>query len=222
MRFSLHLSPPDGLVPFDYQHHLTGAFWKFLGEGIEHDQTSLYSLSFLTGGRPARGGLAFPNGATWTVSAPDPDLHRRLLGGVMRDPRLAFGMRIDEVREVPVPTFGLMQRFRVNGAVLARGKRDDGTQEHLLFGDDHADVALTRSLRWKLHLAGRDDLAETAEMRFDRTYERARTKLVAIKGMRYRCSECPVLVSGDPEAVGFAFLVGAGELTGSCLGALTL
>ncbi|MBE2187531.1 MAG: CRISPR-associated protein Cas6 [Rhodothermales bacterium] len=227
MRLRLRLSPSHGFVPFDYQHELTRAFWRWVKDGKEHDETSLYSLSFLSGGRPTRTRegtpvLDFSDGATWTISGPYPDLHRRLLRGVMDDPLAGWGMRVEEVHEQPLPEFGVLQRFRVNGAVLVREKRDDGSQEHLRWDDPQADEALTRVFRWKLHLAGRDDLAETAEMRFDRTYDGARTKLVTLKGLKYRCNECPVLVLGEPEAVLFAYLVGAGELTGSCLGALTL
>lgn len=239
MRLRLRLSPNRQPVPFDYQHDLTRAFWRWVKDGKEHDETSLYSLSFLSGGRvirpsrttpgvssrrPPSGAphLDFPDGATWTISGPFADLHRRLLRGVMDAPEVGWGMRVEEVHEMPLPELGVLQRFRVNGAVLVREKRDDGSQEHLLWDDPRADEALTRVFRWKLHLAGRDDLADTAEMRFDRTYDGARTKLVKVKGLSYRCSECPVLVMGEPEAVLFAYLVGAGELTGSCLGALTL
>jgi len=239
MRLRLRLSPNTEPVPFDYQHDLTRAFWRWVKQGKEHDETSLYSLSFLTGGhavhpRPTEPGVStrrakqepptldFPEGAEWTISGPHPDLHRRLMRGVMADPRVGWGMRVNEVREEPLPDMGTLQRFRVNGAVLVRAEREDERQDHLLWDDPRADDALTRVFRWKLHLAGRDDLARSAEMRFDRTYGGARSKLVTIKGLRFRCSECPVLVHGDPEAVAFAYLVGAGELTGSCLGALTL
>lgn len=227
MRLRLRLSASHGLVPFDYQHRLTSRFWQWLGPSDDHDDTSLYSLSFLSGGRATRTRndrpmLDFPDGATWTVSAPFPDLHRRLMQGVFQDPVLDWGMRVEEIHDEPLPALGVMQRFRVNGAVLVRAEREDGTQEHLTWDDPAADEALTRVFRWKLHLAGRDDLVETAQMRFDRDYPKARTKLVSIKGLKYRCNECPVLVMGEPEAVLFAYLVGAGELTGSCLGALTL
>ena len=138
----------------------------------------------------------------------------------MQDPEVAYGLRVFEVQEQAVPAFSGCYRFLVDGPVLARRKRDDGGQEYLLWDDPAADAALTRVLRWKLKRAGYagDDLEATVQ--FDRTYARPRSKLATIKGIRHKGSECPVVVTGTPEAVRFAWLVGAGELTGSGFGAL--
>ena len=86
--------------------------------------------------------------------------------------------------------------------------------------DDRADDALTRIFRWKMSLAGLDGEHLASTMRFDRTYVRPRSKLVTIKDIKHRGSECPVIVEGTPEALRFAWLVGAGELTGSGCGGL--
>ena len=129
-------------------------------------------------------------------------------------------MRVYEVREQITPGFGPAARFLVDGAVLTRRNRDGGGRDHLTFRDPDADGTLTRTLRRRLETAGLegDHLDTTA--RFDGGYEKARTKLVTLKGVRYRTSECPVIIEGTPEAVQAAWLVGVGELTGMGLGAL--
>jgi hypothetical protein len=47
MRIKLLLTPNIPIVPFSYQHHITGAFHRWLGENQLHDGTSLYSLGWL-------------------------------------------------------------------------------------------------------------------------------------------------------------------------------
>ena len=129
-------------------------------------------------------------------------------------------MRVVEAREQAVPAFGEAYRFKVDGPVVARRDREDGSKAYLLWDEAAADEALTRALRWKLQAAGFEGSAQEATVRFDRSYGRARTKLAQIKGVKHKGSECPVIVEGTPEAVRFAWLVGVGELTGSGFGAL--
>lgn len=80
MRLHFQLTPNTRTVPFNYQHFLTGAFHKWLGNKIFHDGISLYSLSWLHGGvtmregRRIEGGLDIPRGARWFISAHDETL----------------------------------------------------------------------------------------------------------------------------------------------------
>ncbi|HKJ32466.1 MAG TPA: CRISPR-associated endoribonuclease Cas6, partial [Balneolales bacterium] len=86
--------------------------------------------------------------------------------------------------------------------------------------DEEADAALTRVLRKKLEKAGYETKDREVMVGFDRSYPKAKTKLVDIKGIKMKASMCPVIVQGTPEAVQFAWNVGVGELTGSGFGAL--
>lgn len=220
MRLHLRLSPNTAPVPFDHLHHLTGALHKWLGENSVHDGLSLYSFGWLKGAKPVKHGLQFPGGAGWSVSFLDDDLGDRLRQGIRRDPEALAGMRVYEIRELITPGFGPAARFLVDGAVLTRRNRDDGGRDHLTYRDEAADETLTRTLRTRLAAAGLDGAHLETTVRFDRSFEKARTKLVTLRGTRYRTSECPVVVEGTPEAVRSAWLVGVGELTGMGLGAL--
>ena len=220
MRFSLRMSPNTRQVPFDHLHHLTGRIHSWLGRNELHDGTSLYSFTWLEGSKPRKDGLMFPGGAEWAVSFFDPDAARRLVEGIRSDQEVAYGMRVYEIQEQSPPPVSSKASFLVSGPVVLRAKRDDGSDEYVLWNDDRADDALTRIFRWKLQLAGFEGKHLESAMRFDRTYARPRSKLVRIKGICHRGSECPVIVEGTPEAVRFAWLVGAGELTGSGCGGL--
>lgn len=220
MRLNLQLTGNTEPVPYDHLHRLTGTLHKWLGANRLHDGLSLYSFGWLKGGRARDGHLVFPQGATWRISFYDAEAARALLAGILRDPAVAYGMRVYEVKEQAAPQFSGRYRFKVDGPVLARRTREDGGHDYLLHDDPAADDALTRVLRWKLQRAGFEDAHLDATARFDRTYRGARTKLACIKGIRHKGSECPVVVDGTPGAVRFAWLVGVGELTGSGFGAL--
>jgi CRISPR-associated endoribonuclease Cas6 len=222
MRLNLRLTGNTEPVPFDHLHRLTGALHKWLGtDNPEHDGLSLYSFGWLTGGKPeGRAMLTFARGAGWFVGFHDADAARRVLDGILRDPEVTHGMRVFEVQEQPVPHFSGCYRFKVAGPVVARTHREGGGRDYLLWDDPRAADALTRVLRHKLEVAGFGGEHLDARVQFDGAYPGARTKLVTIKGISHKASLCPVVVTGTPEAVRFAWEVGVGELTGSGCGAL--
>ena len=221
MRLNLRLTGNTEPVPFNHLHHLTGALHKWLGDNHVHDGLSLYSFGWLGGAESQNGHLTFPQGTRWRVSFHNAGLAKRCIDGIMQDPMVAFGMRVFEVKEQATPTFSGCYRFKTDRApVIARRRRDDGSREYLLWDDGDADAVLTRTLRHKLKTAGFEGEHLGAEVQFDRTYQGARTKLATIKGVKHKGSLCPVVVTGTPEAVQFAWTVGVGELTGSGFGAL--
>ncbi|MEZ0606868.1 CRISPR-associated endoribonuclease Cas6 [Fibrella sp. WM1] len=221
MRLQLHLSPNTQPVPYDHLHNLTGAIHKWLGPNEQHDGQSLYSFGWLRGGESSRGALRFPQGASWTISFHDVQRAKQLLGGLLEEPLVMFGMVVIEVREVAPPRFGDFYQFYTDGSsILARQKRADGSRAYLLWDDPTADEVLTTSLQRKLALAGFDANQQQVRVRFDRDYALARTRKSTIKGVHHRGSECPVIVEGSPEALHFTWLVGMGDLTGSGFGAL--
>ena len=221
MRIQLQLSPSTEPVPFNHLHQLTGAIHKWLGDNAAHDGLSLYSFGWLRGGQPRRESLHFPTGANWNISFFDDELARQLLKGILEDPSVAHGMAVQEVREIAPPSFGRQHIFATDGsAVLARRKRDDGSREYLLWDTLAANDVLTHLLRKKLEVAGFSGEHLDARVAFDRAYARPRPRMVTIKGIKHKGSECPVIVEGTPEAIQFAWLVGVGDLTGSGFGAL--
>lgn len=220
MRLHLHLTPSMQPVPFDYLHFLTGAFHKWIGHNDWHDGLSLYSLSWLHGSRFNRrdNTLSFSDGARWSISAHDEAILEAVVNGIARDAEVCCGMRVVEVQAQGTPDFGERFVFRAGSPVLARGKEIEGRVAHHIFSDPDADAVLTQTLRHKLDKAGLP--SQNATARFDRTYRGAKTKLLRINGIANVASLCPVIIEGTPEAVQFAWNVGAGHLTGSGFGCL--
>jgi len=225
MRLNLTLSPNTEPVSFNHLHKLTGTLHKWLGPDNDlHDGPSLYSVGWLKGGQKDGDFLTFPEGARWRLSFFDERAAKSVLEGILDDPSVFAGMRVTEAQQQTTPAFSGGYRFEVDGPVLARRRRDDGSREYLLYDDERADAALTRTLRRKIEAAGLDIDPSEVKVRFDRGYDGADTKLATIEkdghAIKHRGSECPVIVEGPPEASRFAWCVGVGELTGSGFGAL--
>lgn len=217
MRLYFDLTPNTEPVPFDYQHFLIGAFHKWLGKNELHDGVSLYSLSWLSNGNRDGNSLNFPKGARWFLSCFDPDLCKKVLSAALIDPDVCCGMKVNEIQIAETPHFSNNQRFVVATPVLIRTFDGVGLK-HLTFADADADKLLTQTLCTKLKHAGIS--CSGVKVQFDHTYQNPRTRLVTIKGIHNKASLCPVVVSGSPESVSFAWDVGVGHSTGSGFGAL--
>ena len=221
MRIRLIVSPPNRIISWDYQHDLTRWLHQRLGENDIHDGTSLYSTGYLGRGKSIGDeGLAFPTGTTWELSFHDSQIGHRLTDNIDADPNFIYGMRILNVERLMTPRFAPTFRFRAASPILVREKREDGTQDHLLWNEPKADELLTKVFRYKMSLAGLSEADQQSWIGFDRSYTKAHEKLVTIKGIQLKTSICPVIVNGTPDAVRFCWNVGAGHLTGSCLGPL--
>lgn len=204
------------ILHFDYQHELLRTIHRWIPNNNIHDETSLYSISWLRGAKPVEGGLIFPNGAEWAVGFHDERIAKHLLVGVLRQSETTFGMKVADVQIIETPDFPHAMRFSLASPALI--KHFDGTTiRHLTFSDKNADAVMTNAMRTKLRAAG---LPEHVSIRFDRTYPRAKTKVVNIKGIGNRANLCPVIVEGTPETVGFAWTVGVGHCTGAGFGAV--
>lgn len=218
MRVYLKLSRNKEIVPFDHQVNMVGAFHKWLGKNEVHDGLSLYSLSWLRGGKGlGKNGLVFPDGADWFISAHDTELIKKVVNGILDDPQVAFGMKVVEVtlRETPVCESG--SRFYLGSPILV--KRNVGEkQKHFTFDEVEADAILTESFHFKLLKAGLS--ISGAVVRFDRSHPAAKTKLSTYRNIKNKVNYCPVIVEGSPEQIGFAWDVGVGNSTGIGFGSL--
>jgi len=221
MRLHLKLTPNKKPVPFNYQHQLTGALHKWLGENELHDKISLYSFSWLRGkAERVDAGLNFPDGARWFISFWEDEHTKKLKDGILREPEVIFGMEVSKIKEQTIPEFSDNYRFKVASPVLVRSNQDDGSRKHLLYDEKEADEILTKRMKAKLEAANFDKTESKISISFDRSYPNPQTKLVDIKGTKLRANVCPVKIKGSSDAIKFAWNVGVGELTGSGFGAI--
>ena len=218
MRLYLKLSRNNQTIPFDYQVNLVGALHKWLGQNDFHNDLSLYSLSWLLGDSKKQGnGLVFPRGAHLFVSSPNDAFIKQILRGVMEDPFVCFGMKVNDAMIQETPVFNEQQRFSVASPVFIK-RTIDRRQIFYFYNQVESDALLTETLKSKLKKMGLSD--EGVTVRFDKDFLNPKIKSIVYKGIRSKGNVCPIIVEGTPEQVGFAWNVGIGNSTGIGFGAL--
>lgn len=221
MRLHLTLTPNTKPVPFNYQHQLTGALHKWLGENELHDKISLYSFSWLRGySEIADNQLDFPRGAEWFISFWEEEYSKKLVKGILAESDVMFGMNVLSVQIQETPDFGEKYRFKVASPVLLRKNLENESREHITYKDELSSELMTQRFISKMNQAGISASEKGPLLKFDNSYNRPKTKLADIKGTKLRTSVCPVIIEGTAEVLKFAWNVGIGELTGSGFGAI--
>lgn len=217
MRIIIKTCPNTVPVPFNYQKDLVGAFHKWLGENLVHDEVSLYSLSWLQGGKSTTKGLNFKQGSEWHISAHDHSLLKSLIKGIQADPEISFGMEVDSITLVDAPSFRDSERFYLNSPVFVK-RNENGRIRFFLHNDIETDQLITHTMTTKLKIAGIDH--DGLKISFDKTYLNPKTKKISFGGIDCRASFCPVIIEGTPEQLAFAWNVGIGNSTGIGFGSL--
>jgi len=182
-----------------------------------HDEISLYSLSWLQGGKMVKEGFSFPNNAKWFISFWDDEIGKQLINNAMKDPAVCCGMNVSEIQIQENPKFSLREKFIAASPIFIRKYDENRKAIHLTYKDPEADNYLTETLKKKLKTAGLD---YEVKVSFDKSYHNPKTKLVRINGIDNRANFCPVIIEGNPEAVSFAWNVGVGHSTGCGFGAI--
>jgi CRISPR-associated endoribonuclease Cas6 len=200
---------------------LVGTLHKWLDEENElHGDLSLYSFSWLKGIEKSNNGfLECRNGATWSISAHDKTPIKKIMSGIMDDPKVCFGMSVREVILQETPEFTSTERFVVGSPVLLK-RRIEGRkqQKHYSFNEPETNELLTQVLKKKLLTANLND--ENVKVYFDKSFINAKTKTVHYKNIKNNANICPVIIEGSPEQIAFAWNVGVGHSTGIGFGFL--
>lgn len=218
MRLHLRTTKSKELVPFNYQTVLTGALHKWIGKNNLHDdRLSLYSFSWLIGGTALKDGLRFGSGAQFFISVHDQQLLKRIIQGVRKEPKIAFGLDVNEVIIQEDPVFEKEQKFMTASPIFIK-RTIDGKERHFEFHEKESSLLLTETLQNKLRKAGLDDVG--VSVRFDMDYSNPKTKVVYYNHIGNKVNICPVVIKGTPEQILFAWNVGLGNSTGIGFGAI--
>jgi CRISPR-associated endoribonuclease Cas6 len=217
MRIFISLQSNNQLVPFNYQQFITGAIHKWLGENIWHNHTSLYSFSLLIGGQKKGNKLLFPHSTGFFFSAYDCKMIKALIKGIQADPHINFGLSVNEIQIRETPIFGNKHEFLVQSPVLVKRKIDN-REIHYTYDQPETDILLTETLATKLENAGLSKVG--INVRFDKEYTGAKTKVIYYNNIGNKANICPVIIEGSKEQIEFAWNVGVGNSTGIGFGFL--
>jgi len=218
MRIHLTLTKNKELIPFNYQSKMVSCLHRWLGkDNEEHGEVSLYSFSWLRNATANKIGLNVSSDGSWFISAHSQELIKELITGIQKDPYVFCGMNVADITLQETPVFSTLHKFNVANPVFVKRK----TEERIKFyyaGDEGVNEYLTQTLQRKLTLAGlaHDGVA----VAFDNEYKNPKQKGFEYNGIFNKGTVCPIVVSGSPEQIAFAWNVGVGNSTGIGFGAL--
>lgn len=150
MRLYIKLSRNTQIIPFSYQHLLTGTLHKWIGENNnEHGNQSLYSFSWLQYTSTNKKGINLGRDSYFFISAYDSDLIKKITQGILADPEAFCGSKVIDVQIKDVPEFSNEERFFLNSPILIRQK-DGKTTKHITYQDEDFEMLLTDNLKSKL------------------------------------------------------------------------
>lgn len=218
MRLHLRTTRSNELVPFNYQNFLTGALHKWIGKNDVHDdRLSLYSFSWLNGGKASKQGLSFEDGAYFFISIHDRQLFKRVFYGIRESLEIAFGLNVSELTIQEDPVFEREHKFVAASPVFIK-RKIDGKEKHYEYNKEESSLLLTETLKNKLRKANLDDAGVSVQ--FDLNYCNPKTKVIYYNKIGNKVNICPVIIRGKPEQILFAWNVGVGNSTGIGFGAI--
>lgn len=223
MRLVFSIAPSAKVIPFNHQRKLVGRVHAWLGQNKEHDDISLYSIGPLTGGKGHEklGGIRFDEGAHWFISFFNDELAKKVVEATLQERIIFDDLEIQEVAiQLPPVIKSNQVVFSAASPILVK-KYTEGKKypDFLRYDNQETSAIMTQTLRHKLKEAGINDT--DVQVRFDDGYfAKAKTKLVEFNKIKNKANICPVVVSGAPESIQFAWEVGIGHSTGAGFGAV--
>lgn len=218
MRIKIITTPNTVPVPFNYQQKLVGTLHKWIGENTLHDDISLYSFSWLHGGRKVKDALDFENGSNMFVSFYDDQVLKKVVSHILSQPDMFCGMRVTDVVLVDNPNLDDCDYFYCATPIFIKRRLESGKIKQYNYNDEQANLYLKETLLSKMKEAGIED--DSLDIRFDLSYEKKKTKLVRYRGIGNKANLCPVIIKAKPETKLFAWNVGLGNCTGIGFGAI--
>lgn len=220
MRIHIKTTASNGTIPFDHQNKLTGTIHKWIGKNnAEHGHLSLYSFSMLTNGKidANKLGLEFKNGTSFFISTFNDDLLKEIVFNIQKDPTMFCGLKVKEIVIQETPNLTNVEHFLVASPVLI--KRSQGKSiKHYLYTEKETSELLKETLQNKMKQV--DLIDESLEIKFDKSYATAKTKVIHYNGIKNKANVCPIIIKGSPETKAFAWNVGIGNSTGIGFGAI--
>lgn len=220
MRITLSTSKNNGPVPFDYQTKMVGCIHKWIGANNDyHGRISLYSFSWLQGGRVKNGILSFPYGARFFISFYDSDVVKNIIRTILDDPAMFCGMEVADISLTEAPNFTERDLYYCGSPILIKRRTENGSYRQFNYMDAESGLYMKETLLSKMREAGMQE-DDTLDIRFDTSYKGKKLKLVHYHDIGNKASLCPVIIHGKPETKQFAWEVGIGNSTGIGFGAI--
>lgn len=218
MRIYLKTTANTTPVPFDYQQKLVGTIHKWIGNNAIHDEISLYSFSWLNGGKVVENALQFSNGASMFISFYHEDYIKQIIKTILDTPEMFCGLTVTDITIDNEPQLSTRERFFCASPIFIKRKLENGETKQYHYNDEQVALLLKETLLSKMKAVGLED--NTLDIHFDLSYKNKKTKLIRYHGIGNRANFCPIIIKAKPETKRFAWNVGIGNCTGIGFGAI--
>jgi len=128
-----------------------------------------------------------------------------------------FGLFVEEVTLQEDPDLSDCEIFYPASPIFIKRRINDKI-EQILYDNPDASQFLKETIQTKMEMVGLTD--DSFDIKFDLSYPKPGTKLIAYKGIKNKTSWCPVIIKGKPETKSFVWNVGLGNSTGIGFGAI--
>jgi len=218
MRIYLRLSKNEKVIPYNYQELLTGTVHKWLGaSNAIHGKPNQISFSWLQNTYSTKDGLNLKSNAYFFIGVFQDALIKQIAKGILDDPDMFCGVKVQEVQIVDTPEFRPTETFLMASPVLLKLKTETGTK-HITLEDAEFEEVLNQSFKNKLKRAKLP--TDGVLLKLDPNSNFRKTKLVTYNGIKNKTTFAPISITGSSEQIGFAWSVGLGSSTGIGFGAL--
>jgi CRISPR-associated endoribonuclease Cas6 len=217
MRIHFKIQSNGQPISFNHQQKLVGTIHKWIGWNDQHGNVSLFSYSWLFGGKRSNDMLHFENGSSFFFSAFDQSIIKKLILGIQQDSSMFDGLSVTEIVIQEDPDFTGLCNFHLASPILIKRRVGDRI-DHILYDDPKAGEYLKETLQTRMKEVGLSD--NSLEIHFDSSFPHAKRKNVVYNNVNNICSWCPVTINAKSETKLFAWNVGLGNSTGIGLGAI--
>ncbi len=229
MKLRVEFTKNNEPVPFTYVSNLNGYLHKILGNNNKyHDDLSLYSTSFLHGGKAAKDKktLDFSKGAIWYISSPDNQFIDNFVRNAYQNIEFAFGMELRSINviETKLKNDGGFYSIRTKSPILLKQKDYVLKRNNYYTYMDSLDFTSTLMKNLVIKKAEKFGLkfnADDFDVFFDYEYQTKKIKWIVVKSISNKTSICPILIkTKNSQIAEFIYDIGIGHSTGSGFGFL--
>ena len=229
MKIKIEFTKNNEPVPFDYISKLNGYLHKILGNDNKfHDGISLYSTSFLHGGKMDKKTkmLNFSDGGIWYVSSNDGNFILDFINNIYNHIDFAYGMKLSKVEMIKPELINEndLYLFNTKSPILLK-ERNFETNKNVYYTHED-DLKITSQMMKNIILKkaskiGFEINSDDFFISFNNLYDGSKIKWVKVKSVGNKASACPIFLKTKRKDVAeFIYNVGVGHSTGSGFGFL--
>lgn len=223
MRIIIRFSKTEELVPINNQSYVNYYIYKkCLGDNnVYHDAKSNYCISSIQGGKLTsdKKNLKFDNGGFIVVTSKDETFLNDLIGGVMNNPKLNWGMEYVNIEFVRENFTDGWNHFATLSPFII--KKNNGYKSYSFSTMNDVDFIQTIHNHLVKKINNRYPHIDTTELKVRvNSHPSHKIKLIRVKNVENETNQCHISLFCDKTLAEIIYNMGIGQSTGSGFGTI--